>query len=167
MANLLDLTVTQNMWVNVQNTCSVNYMQVTKLDGIGATYQQATTGSKWTGGDGSGDWVPNVATVVSLRTGQRGQRHRGRLYLPFQGELNISNGVNTSSIVAGQTAWANFLAGMATGLGPMVVATYGHSEYVKNHQIVTHTWTPDSTPVLTATVEATLATQRRRQTRLR
>ena len=167
VASQIDASVTQNMWSNVLSTATVGYIQVTKLDGSSATYQLATSGTKWQGAAGGTDFVPNVSTVVSLRTGQRGQRHRGRVFLPFQSETNIANGVRTDSLSGGQTDWNTFLNAMATGLAPLHVASYGHSEYVKNHTIVTNSWTPDSTVVLTATVEQTLATQRRRQSRLR
>lgn len=167
LAAALDANVTANMWANVSGSASVAELHVTPLDGISATYVLAVSGAKWTGAGGVGDEVPQAAAVVSLRTTQRGQRHRGRLYLPFQNEANIANGSLVGSLATFQTAWNSFQTAM-TGAGFILcIASYGHSEYVKNHQVVTRTWAAFTTDVNAIILEQTLGTQRRRQSRLR
>lgn len=167
VANAIDSNVTTNMWNNVLAAATVTSLYVTKLDGVAASYIKTTSGAKWSGTAGASDWAPNVASIVSFRTAKRGQRNRGRIYLPFQAETNTTAGVLPAGVAANQTAWNTFLTAMATATCSLVVASYGRSEYIKNHQLVTAVWTPEANDVTSIVVETTLGTQRRRQSRLR
>jgi len=167
VASGLDANVTAAMWGFVNVGASVNELQVTKLDGSSATYLLAVSGAKWTGGTTSGDFTPALAMCVSARTGLRGRRNRGRLYLPYISESVASNGSASSAVTSCQSAWDTFLSTMtAAGLTPCI-ASYGFSQYRKGTTVITNTWTPTQNAITKYTVESILATQRRRQGRLR
>lgn len=151
IAATMDANVTTNMWSNVTASALVTSLQVTPLDGTSATYILATSGAKWTGPAGAGDFVPAAAAIVSLRSVLRGRSNRGRLYLPFQAELNMSNGV-LSSVALAQTAWNNWLTAMVAAGAQPVIASYLHGT---QHDIAS------------INLELILGTQRRRQSRLR
>lgn len=152
VASALDSNAASAMWTDMSSGAVMQRLDVTPLDGASATYQLATSGAKWTGTT-AGDFLPAAAGLVSLRTGLRGRANRGRIYRPFITETSNSNGVlGSGGVAAAQTAWNTWLTAMnAAGFIP-VVASY------------VHVYRQDITSVL---VEATLGTQRRRQTRLR
>jgi hypothetical protein len=153
IASTLDSNVTAAMWGSVWPTATVNHIAVTPLDGSSATYTLNTSGAKWTGSAAAGDPTIAVAAIVKLTTSLRGRSNRGRLYLPGTCE-SVQNG---GTLVAGtvtsmQTAWNNFLTAMVAAGQQPVVASYLHAT---QH------------PVAAFTVETFLATQRRRQGRIR
>lgn len=150
--NHVDANVTANMWATTWGSASVQQILATELDGVSGTASQSVTGTKWSG-QGSGEGMPAVATLVSHRTDFRGPRARGRSYIPFTSEGNVANGVVAGATVTTmQAAWTAFRTAMiAAGTQP-IVASYVHST---QH------------PITAYTVEALLATQRRRQDRLR
>lgn len=151
IATALDTNVTANMWQQVVNAASVTRLDVTPLDGSGATYSLAVSGAKWTGSAGVVDAVPAVSEIVTLRTTLRGRSYRGRVYIPFIGESAMSNGTITG-IAAAQTAWTNFVAAMIASPANLTVASYLHAT---------------SQDVVSATIQTIAGTQRRRQSRLR
>jgi hypothetical protein len=160
----LDDAVTAAMWDACSANAAVSQVDVTPLDGTSAT-QTFTTGNpaRWVGTE-AGDFVPATAALVKLQTGIRGRQNRGRIFLPFIVESAQVNGALTSGEVATmQPAWTAFLASLAadsTAPGPwaLVVASYDR----KHAGAGAH-----ENPAVAATVEAVLATQRRRQGRLR
>lgn len=152
VATNIDASVTAAMWHAVSSTASVTRLDVTPLDNITATLNFPVTGAKWTGGTGA-DFVPQVAGLVSLRTSLRGPEHRGRVYLPFIAEADVTNGSFISAeVTAGQAAWSTFVTAVAAAGSTLVVASY-----------VLQT----AANVTSALFETQLATQRRRQSRLR
>jgi hypothetical protein len=172
LLGLLNTNVTAAMWQGVSSTAKVATLTMTTLDGTSATITYATTGAGWQAGGGTGDFSPATACIVSLATNQRGRRARGRLYLPFQTESSISSGTVTGAVTPAQTAWTTFLSNMTSGGAPLVVASYGHGYHKHKNTdgsitLTPVTWPPQALPVVAATVETQLATQRRRQTRIR
>lgn len=148
----LDANVAASMWGLAPTTTACSLVEISKLDGSSATYNAFPAGAKWAGPATAGDVIPAGAVVVSFRTALRGRRNRGRIYLPFVTEINIQNGVAAAgSLTACSVAWASFLSAMNTAGYALVIASYvGGSAQA----------------VTTATVKTTLATQRRRQSRL-
>jgi hypothetical protein len=152
----LDAHVTAAMWSSVGGGASVSDVAITPLDGVSPTVDFPTgSPAKWTG-PGGGQTSPAVATLVKLTTDLRGRSHRGRVYLPFQSEAAEADGaLNPATQTAAQAAWSTFLTAIAAdATTPMtlVVASYKLSS-ARNVQSVA--------------VEGMLATQRRRQSRLR
>lgn len=152
----LNRNVTAAMWSSVGGSASVTDVNITPLDGVSPTTDFPTgSPAKWTG-PGGGQTTPAVATLVKLTTDLRGRSHRGRVYLPFQSEAAEADGaLNPATQTAAQAAWTTFLVDIASdATTPMtlVVASYllGSARNVQ-----------------TVTVEGMLATQRRRQGRLR
>lgn len=152
VANLIDASVTANMWQPVSSSASVQELHVLPLDGSSSTLEKVTTGTKWAGST-TGDMTPQAACLLSLKTGLRGPANRGRMYLPFIAESSAGNG---TLVVASQTtlnaAWLAFIAALGAGGAELVVASYKNANA---HQL-------DS-----IAAEIPLATQRRRQDRLR
>lgn len=159
---LLDAHVTAAMWGTVGGQWSVGDVAITALDGTSSTHHFIPASpSHWEGGTG-GDVVPGVASIVKLTTGVRGRANRGRLFLPSPAESQMANGRLTdgTEVTAG-VAWNAFQAALvadATTPAALDVASYDR----RHSGAGAH-----GTGVQTIIVEQVLATQRRRQTRLR
>jgi hypothetical protein len=140
------------MFDPVSSSASATTMDITPLDGTGATITEALTG--WVG-NGDPDWIPAVSGLVKLSTAKRGRSYRGRIFLPFYSETAQENGsVLGDWIGADSGKWSEFNNDLFAGGTPLqlCVASYKHA----------------TSEVVTAiTQEPVLATQRRRQGRLR
>lgn len=149
----LDGNVTASMWNPVATAFSVSSVSMTKLDGVSATITKNTSSpAKWSGA-AAGDWIPQAAALVSLRTSRRGRSYRGRIYLPFVAESDQSNGTISGSALSGmQSAWDAFRAAMSSAGFDLGVLS------VKTVTFLAAT---------TSNCEPQLATQRRRMGRLR
>jgi hypothetical protein len=170
--NALGTHLTANMWIGIGTDTSIWQVAITPLDGTTATAIFAPTGPQWAGASAPGDYIPSSAGIVSLRTLNRGRQYRGRLYTPFPLELLVQDGRWVGSLTSIQTAWDSFRTGMTTALWPWQVASYGHSLHRTKtpgggYTLTPVTWTPHATAVSASTFEVALATQRRRQSRLR
>lgn len=106
---------------------SYGYQQLflTPLDGSTNTIVRDGTLSNWPVGAHSGDFTPQVAAVVRLRTALRGRSGRGRLFLGPVSE-GVANGGRITATSAGNvtSAWdafANDLTGASVQIG---VASY-------------------------------------------
>lgn len=129
-------------------------LNIIPLDGETATIYVPVDGQSITGGY-SGEIAPAVAGLVSLRTGIRGPRGRGRLYIGPVAEGALTDGFLVEDArSAMQSAWITSDAEMIAA-SPAVrlgVASYVHSEWNQ---------------ILSINVEQACATQRRRQDQLR
>lgn len=129
-------------------------VDILKLDGTSATvnYPLAT---HLTGGQGSGQIIPQGCALVSFHTIFRGPAHRGRVYVGPIAESAQSNGVvDSTSRGLMLAAWNAF---HASGLGSspgfdLAVASYVHASWAS---------------VATIRVDSIAATQRRRINQLR
>ena len=125
---------------------------VLPLDGVSAS--AVVTGGP-NSGEGSGDICPAISGIVSLRTGLRGSRGRGRIYLGPTTEGKQNGGFISDSDAAALTfAWNHFQSALNGGSPPLelVIASYKHA---------------DANAVVSANGETACATQRRRQGQLR
>jgi len=172
LRNALNSNVAANMWIGVHSGASIYQLGITPLDNSTATQIYQVSGANWTGQTAGGDYVPQVAGVVSLRTAVRGRQNRGRVFTPFINEAVISNGSFSGSLTSVQTAWDTFRTSMKTASWPLHVASYGHSLHKTKSSsgvitLTPVTWTPHSNEVITSTYETVLGTMRPRQGRLR
>lgn len=151
----LNANVTHGMWSTVATFAAVFNVDVLPLDGTSPTTSNAIVGApaKWAG-NGGADWTSRApAAIIKLGTGARGPSRRGRIFLPFTTEQDISQGVIDPAIVgAVTTQWVTFLNAMATAGVALGVASYVHDSW---HQ------------VLEVALHNTLGTLRRRQKVLR
>jgi len=114
----------------VSSLFQFNSVSILPLDGTSATtiHTLATT---HTGGAGSGEFIPAMAGVLSLRTAQRGSRGRGRMYLGPSPEAIQTNGqldnTRVGDSVAGWVAFENHLVAESPSI-EMVVASYVHAD---------------------------------------
>ncbi len=148
----LDANVTAALWTMQPNYAHITEVVITPLDGLG-TSLPVVTGSpaKWSGSGGSGDMIPQVANIVKLVSARRGRSYRGRVYLPFALEGQVSNGnFGGSALTALNTAWVAFRTAMSSAGFPLVVASYVHAT---------------AEDVIAVLAEAPSATQRRRMRR--
>jgi hypothetical protein len=151
-ATAVGAALTDEMFAAMHAGYLCNQLAVLPLDGTTATFLQTFVGVS---GNGDGDFLPAVSALVSLRTGVRGPRGRGRCYV---GPTTESSSAGGTLLGAAQTdmqaAWDTFRAAVTTafGDGGLVVVSYTHG---------------DENPVVSSTVEHLLATQRRRQGQLR
>jgi len=127
-------------------------LTVLPLDGSSASHVHPVAD---TGGEQSGDTIPGMAVVISMRTLQRGPRGRGRVYLGPVGESAQTNGIISPSIASTMGgAWESFrthLISQSPSL-VLVVASYKHG---------------DTHEVTACTADALGGIQRRRQRQLR
>lgn len=128
-------------------------LSVLPLDGSSATFD-VPIGAVIEGG-GAGGVLPQVCTVVSLHTAERGSRGRGRVYVGPMGETQVSNGtVASGSQNTMLVAWGQFhddLLASPSG-SELAIASYVHE---------------DAHPVTNIRVDTVCGTQRRRQNQLR
>jgi hypothetical protein len=152
----LDAAASGGMWACVVPTAQVTDVGITPLDGTTATQHfTPATPSHWTGQNGT-QFVPQVAVVVKLSTGDRGRSKRGRIFLPFVAESSIDNGfLDATQAAAMQTEWNDFQDDLgASAVSCLLV--------VASYKLASQT-----TAVEPIQVETVLGTQRRRQGRLR
>lgn len=160
--DLLDAHVTAAMWNMVGSNWSVNKVTITPLDGVTASSDFVpATPAHWAGNTG-GDVAPQVSGVMKLQTASRGPRFRGRVFLPSPAEGQTTAGkLNDGTEVSASTAWTAFQTALqadATKPSSLVVASYDRAHAGAGAV---------ATTVVTISGEQTLATQRRRQSRLR
>ena len=144
------------MIASAVTTAKITTIEVMKLDGVSPIASLTTTGTKWNG-LAAGEFTPQVAALVRHSTAVRGKKGIGMSYIPFTGEGVISAGsLAVGTRDAMQTAWDNFGgAASAAGITPILVS-----------------WPPadlnaSGRDIIKFTVQTVLATQRRRQNRLR
>lgn len=143
--------VTAAMFNGMPDSTGIASVDITPLDGFGATYTAATDGtSKWKGNK-VGEYSPAVAACVSLHTAARGPANRGRVFLGPIAEASQNNGLQVSVDRTGmETAWNAFAAAWIGDSMEFVVASYKHATALT---------------VTSCSVRPALATQRRRQSR--
>jgi len=99
------------------------------------------------GGHATGDYIAQGCQVLSMYTGRRGPRGRGRMYLGPVGEVVQENGHVAVTALVFTTAWQQVFDNLS-GLGAdLVVASYAHA---------------DAHPVTSLAMHSPLFTQRRR-----
>jgi hypothetical protein len=159
---VINNNVTQAMWGPVGSNATVTNLAVTKLDGISATYQAATSGLKWTGQASSGSFQPQVAAVIKMSTNSRGRANRGRVFLPFIVQSGLGDGSISGSVPATtSTAWSTFISALNAASPTtyqLVVASYDRAHSGAGAH---------ETAVSSIFCETLTATQRRRQGRVR
>lgn len=147
-------------------TTSVTLIQIdyVVLDGtsMGSAIPHAATG-------GAGTSCPSeCAPVLTLLTGKRGRRYRGRIYYPCPNTSSIDSG---GSITTGlRNSTQNQYIGMIPLLSAIqwtpVVASYGVGQHTDpiTKTVTRTTWTPFATPITTARMDLLMDVQRSRKT---
>ena len=114
----------------------------------------------------TGTLTPAVSMLVRKNTNRGGKGGSGRMYYPVMndGEVDNVGAINPAFLAPKQTAFSDFLGLLNTSLIPMAVAhTFGTYINSKGDEV---TVAPeDPTPVTSLTVQARVATQRRRMRR--
>lgn len=143
-----------DMWLPLHTGSAIARVSVLPLDGSTATvFGTGPSGL----GSGSGADSPASAFIMSIATGQRGPRGRGRIYIGPCTEDAIGNGGSDGAMRATmQTAWNDFATDLDAFGGPVAVhfgvASYVHADFHSSSALV---------------VESLLGTMRRRQDQLR
>ena len=161
LATAISAQVTAAMWAYMPSNLHWEEMHIFRFDGVTPTYVQALVGAQWAGAATVIDAMIAPAVLVSQRTATRGPWGRGRVYLPCASEETVASGtLNTATQASMQTAWNTFrtnCAGANCAMGVISMSTNpGPPARV-----------PSIRPVISVAVESALATQRRRQDRLR
>lgn len=150
---LLDDQLASNMWSSIVADAHITSVDILPLDGVTPTQVFPTTDDAWWSGQSGGDAVINAPVLVSFRTEVRGPRGRGRVFLPFTSEAHIDDGFLASDVQEPmQEAWQQFVDDVFAEDWQLIVASYTHSTISVVGNVI---------------VELPLATQRRRQDRLR
>lgn len=120
----LAANVSTGMWTAVGQHSIINRVDIIKLDGVSATHSfNIVAAAKWTG-QGATDIVAQGCMVVSLKSNVRGRSGRNRVYLPWIGETQQTNGAFVPSVVTDTaTAWATFVNDMAASGWDLVVVS--------------------------------------------
>jgi len=159
-ATIVEGAVTAGMWAHTTTGYSINSVHYFAYDGVTPTLIRPVTGTQWAGSAAPGDVVVAPAVLVSLRTVARGPWARGRMYLPFPAESSVSNGSLGGALVTSmQAVWNTFRTTTNGQAATMAVITLATNAGPPPRS-------PVARPVTSLTVEAPLATLRRRQDRL-
>jgi len=146
----LGSNLTNEMVAAMAPTCHLVNIDILLLDGASSTHHYPLDGTYK--GTGSGEPLYQVCAIVSLYTGLRGPRHRGRIFLPCVGESNTANGLlNTVDQTEMQGGWEDFVAAMSADSTLLQVTSYEHA---------------DSEDVTAVAVQQVTGTQRRRMRQL-
>lgn len=158
----LDDAVTAAMWGTLADAWHATDVAITPLDGTSPTQHFVpATPANWQGGTG-GDLAPQVSAVAKITTAFRGRANRGRIFLPAPAEGQTTAGkLNDGTNVSATTAWNAFAAALLADVD--FTGALGVASYDRKHSGAGAHFHP-TTGVL---VEQVLATQRRRQSRLR
>ncbi len=150
---LLETHVQQNMWQVSTLSSVIKTVDILPLDGASGTASFVPPATvKWAGSS-TGDPIPQAAVIAKFGTGLRGRHRRGRVFIPFPTEALVTAGdITPANVALMQSAWNAFLTGMDGAGTPLVVASYSRLDFAE---------------VTSVTVEPVIATQRRRQGRLR
>lgn len=101
---------TSGMFDCMRTDAILNNLSILPLDGVSGTITYS--GFSVTGNAGTGDFEPSTCAVVSLKTGLRGPKHRGRVFI---GPVAQSKDINGTLADAGtiQTSWNTFATAIA------------------------------------------------------
>jgi hypothetical protein len=162
VANKISTSIVSNMWGGCVNSAFLVDVAVTPLDGVSGTVFFPLGNVAPFKGLASGDWVPQASILVKLGTGLRGRDNRGRVYLPFIGENVLASGfISTSDASIIQGGWNTFKSNLSSGTGAL--CNIGVASYDRAHGGASAHFTQADD----ITCETPVATQRRRQSRLR
>lgn len=160
--NALNVNVSVSMWGCAVSSASITEVDITPLDGTSGTISFNTAGSTHWAGSAGGDWIPAVAALIKLGTPLRGRQHRGRIFLPFTSEAAVANGsILLSSVTVVTNAWVAFQAALVA-MSP-TEWSLGVAAYDRAHSGAGAGFEGINAVAL----ERAVATQRRRQERLR
>lgn len=142
--------------------CAANWtiqqIDYTVLDGnsIGYTIAHAAIGS-----GGATSLPPECSPVLTLLTGRRGRRYRGRLFMPApsQTQITASGLLAAASQTAAQSQYTGMIAALSAIQWKPVVASYGVGSYKGSPT----SWTPFATPVTSVRMDLFIDVQRRRK----
>lgn len=149
LASAINSNINSGQFNSIAEDAEAITLDIQDLDGSSA----ATTHSvNLTGGAAGDDPVPAACCLVKLMTALAGRSFRGRTYLPFTAEVSQANGLITSDVAGMNTAWNGFKDDMHDDGFDFVVASYK----LESAELIT-----------SLLVETPMATQRRRQSRLR
>jgi hypothetical protein len=128
---------------------------VLPLDGVTATQTYDMAEGAWTTDSADGEYSPQIAAVVTLKTNRRGGSGRGRQYIGPLAEAGTDNGMLVGDFPDDlATAWQNFRDGLP--------------EAQANHRLCVASYVLAEANVVTSiNVSRVAATQRRRQDQLR
>jgi hypothetical protein len=131
VADSLWLTLVDGQFGPMLSAHEPQSISLTRLDGTSATFISNRPEGSLTLCLGTGQMMPSVAAVVSLRTKIRGPKARGRQYVGPIVEQAQENGVmDPTTRVNLQNAWVQY-ANDLRELDPeiaLVVASYTHAE---------------------------------------
>lgn len=156
---------TGTQWfANCPSSTTLEQIDYVILDGssLGSTIPHAQVGVT------GSPLPPEVSPVLTLLTGKRGRRYRGRIYLPTP---NLTAADSAGQIATGvRTSIQNQFLGLMTQLASIqwapVVASYGHGQTTdKVTKVVTKTtWPPFATPITAVRMDQFFDVQRSRKT---
>lgn len=118
----------QNPWGALDSDYEITSVNITPLDGVTASSDHALPG---TNGGGTGDQIPNMAMVISEKTGQRGARGRGRVFVGPVSEGQSNGGFFDSGFAAAVLSnWDDFHDALVASTPSVVpvVASYVHED---------------------------------------
>jgi len=149
LASKIEANIASGQFNSVAEDAQVDVLTIRELDGSSAAFDFTVDIGGGAAGD---DPVPATCCLVSLKTALAGKSFRGRTYLPFTAEVSQADGMVTSDVAGMNVAWDTWRLAMTADEWPLVVASYTLES---------------SEDVVALLVETPLATQRRRQSRLR
>ncbi len=130
MASALDTIAAPLMKLLLSSTVQYRGVTVQKVFPLPRVVAESATGFTGTGSGAATQVSPQVAGLISVRTGLAGRQFRGRLYAPFLGTGSIgANGSPTAPYVTAlqnfaNAMFANFTAGGVGNTATMTPVIY-------------------------------------------
>jgi hypothetical protein len=142
---------------NCSTATTIEQIDYTVLDGtsLGYTIAHAATGP-------SGSALPpECSPVLTLLTGRRGRRYRGRIFFvaPIQTTVGGTGLLNASVATGITTQYMGMISALAAIQWKPVVASYGVGSYKGQPT----SWTPFATPITAVRMDLNIDVQRRRK----
>jgi hypothetical protein len=163
LAGALSSEAIANMFHTMSDDAVADHVVITALDGVSGPVPYTLT--DWVGTE-SAEFVPAASCCLTLYTGAGGRSNRGRIYLPFLSESVQNDGhfIGDAATVV-EPAWNAWASAMGdAGWTPVVASLI---LFHTDHGVETDPSVPHATPVVFIKHQQILATQRRRQSRLR
>jgi hypothetical protein len=150
----LEAAIGNQMWATCSNEASVTSVDLSRVEPDALVHHYDVTDASWLP-DSSGEFMPQVAALIQLRTNHGGRSGRGRVFLPFMREAAQDAGFLAGSLASTLTdEWQDFHDRLIAGGTVLNLAVASYVDEASYN-------------VATCTGAATTATQRRRQARNR
>lgn len=130
LVTALDSNKVNGMFAPMNTGFTPASIDVLPLNGTSPTSNHTLDLTSWEPCEGTGEPVPEACYILTLHTGQRGPRGRGRMFIGPASESNIDSGLVTGEAPEDlQGAWVDFMEAITGDGVELVVASYVNEDF--------------------------------------